>query len=346
MSLSRTLGRMPQRALRWAEDPPSDFSALPPFARWDRALWSILPVVFAISTGLQVIKYIVTPEWIGFDASLYTAASRAWLAGGDPWSAASNGYLYAAPPPTLLLFAPFTLLPDWLAASVWVLGSIGLALWAAKSLGNVCWIIFWPIVDGCLSGNPDVAVLALLVVGRQRFGGLAPILKIYAVFPLLAERRWRSISIVAVLLVVTAPLLPWSQWATDTSAIARTLEANAQTSSITGNIPFMIIGAVALLSMGIRRAGWLLVPVLWPWTQPHYLAVSVPALTPTLAIMWSVPYLPPIVTLASVVFVAVGFRLFPSVQGQSRISDIATGAGPRRREDITGSSSAQRSGSL
>ena len=42
-------------------------------------------------------KFVVTPEWIGIDASLYTAASAAWLNGTDPWSVALVGVYYAGP---------------------------------------------------------------------------------------------------------------------------------------------------------------------------------------------------------------------------------------------------------
>jgi hypothetical protein len=73
----------------------------------------------------------------------------------------------------------------------------------------------------------------------------------------------------------------------------------------------MAIGAVALLSLGIRRAGWLAVPILWPWTQAHYMVISTPALSPTLALVWCLPDVPAPVALASVIVVAVGVRIRP-----------------------------------
>ena len=51
----------------------------------------------------------------------------------------------------------------------------------------------------------------------------------------------------------------------------------------------MAIAIVALLSLGLRRAGWLAVPLLWPSTQFHYAAISVPGLTPYLAACWCFP---------------------------------------------------------
>jgi hypothetical protein len=272
----------------------------------------VLPFVFAISTGFQITKYIVVPQGVGFDAGLYTAAARAWLSGGDPWLVTSHGIPFGAPPPTLLVYAPFTLLPDWLVVQIWIIGSFALAFLAIRTIGfRWWWICFWPIVDGALVGNPDVAVLALLVMARQRLAWLAPVLKVYAVFPLVSMRRWKAIAGAAATLVITAPLLPWSLWLADLPSISAGLERFADTTSVAGNMPLMVVGALALAALGVRRAGWLIVPVLWPWTQPHYLAMSVPALTPMLAILWSIPGPPPLVMLGSVVLAAVGFRRFP-----------------------------------
>jgi hypothetical protein len=285
---------------------------LPPLAAWDRYLARILPYVFAISTGFQVTKYIVVPQGIGFDARLYTAAARAWLTGGDPWSVTSLGIPFGAPPPTLLAYAPFTPLPDALISAIWIVGSFALAFLAVRAIGlRWWWICFWPIVDGALVGNPDVAVLALLVIAHQRLAWLAPILKIYAVFPLVSMWRWKAILGAAAVLLVTAPVLPWSMWLAELPSISRALSQVADTTSVAGSIPLMIVGVLALLALGFRRAGWLVVPVLWPWTQPHYLAISVPVLTPSLAILWSIPGPPPLVMLGSVVLTAVGFRLAP-----------------------------------
>jgi hypothetical protein len=214
-----------------------------------------------------------------------------------------------------LAYAPFVPFPDWFASAVWILGSFALAYLAIRAIGlKWWWITFWPIVDGAMVGNPDVAVLALLVIAHQRLAWLAPILKIYAVFPLFSMWRWRAIAGAAIALIVTAPLLPWSLWLENLPSITADLARIGDTTSVAGNIPLMAIGAVALLALGFRRAGWLVVPVLWPWTQPHYLAMSVPVLTPTLAIIWSIPGPPPLVMLASVVLAAIGYRFFPQTE--------------------------------
>lgn len=306
---------------------PPDLRDLPPLAAWDRLLHRVVPIVFAISTGLQITKYIAVPQGIGFDAGLYTAAAREWLSGGNPWSVTSYGIPFGAPPPTLLAYVPFTLLPDWLTASIWIVGSFVLAFLAIRALGlKLWWISFWPIVDGALVGNPDVAVLALLVISRQRFSGLAPLLKIYAIFPLISQGRWKAIAAGIAIVAATAPFLPWALWVANLPSIARAVELNAHTTSVAGNVPLMMVGTIALVALGYRRAGWLVVPVLWPWTQPHYLAMSVPALTPTLAIIWSIPGPPPLVTLAGVTLTAIGFRLFPHLQPPSDATEPASAA--------------------
>ena len=312
------LGGVFNAAISWIRDPPSNLDGLPPLASWDRRLATILPLVFAISTGIQITRYITIPEWIGFDASLYAAAAGAWLSGADPWSVSSNGIPFGAPPPTLLPFVPFAWMPGSLVALLWIVGSFAAAMLAIRALGlRWWWIAFWPIVDGCLVGNPNIAVLALLVISKQRFASLSPILKIYAAIPLMAERRWKSIAISGVILLVTFAFLPWSTWFASLPAISSSLDRFADTTSVAGNVPLMAIGLLALASLGLRRAGWLFVPVLWPWTQTHYLAISVPVLTPTIAILWSVPGLPPSAVLGSVILAAVGFRFFPSADPAS-----------------------------
>ena len=321
MTLSRSVRPgFPSQWIASLRVPQGSLRDLPALAIWDKPLRRIVPIVFAISTGFQVTKYIVVPEGIGFDARLYVQATRAWLAGGDPWSVSSLGIPYGAPPPTLLAFAPFTPLADWLVAIIWVVGSFVLAYLAIRALGlPLWWIGFWPIVDGALVGNPDVAVLALLVIARQYVGGLAPVLKIYALLPLVAERRWKSLTAFGIAILVTFSILPWGLWIAELPSISLALERTAATTSVSGNLPLMAIGSVALVTLGWRRAGWLAVPVLWPWTQPHYLAMSLPALTPMLAIAWSIPNPPPLVVLGSVVLAAIGFRLAPpKPEGRTR----------------------------
>lgn len=259
---------------------------------WRGGLWRIVPYVFALTTGFQILRYVdLQPYIIGFDARLYAAAARTWLAGGNPWGESLLGVYYAAPPPTLLAFVPFTWLSPEAVSVVWVVGSFALAAAALRSLRMpLWWLAFWPIVDGAMIGNPDVAVLALLVLARGRLAWIAPFFKLYALAPIIGERRYRELFVAAGILAVTALILPWSSWFSQLPTITAHLKAVSPTTSVYGNPIAMVIAIVALLAIGLKRAGWLAVPALWPYTQAHYLAISVPALSPVLAIAWSFPH--------------------------------------------------------
>ena len=252
----------------------------------------VVPAGFVAMTLAVIGKYLVTPTWLGFDASLYAAASAAWLAGSDPWAVSQAGIYYAAPPPTLLVFMPFASLPPLTVSVIWILGSFALAGLAIRSLRlPIWWMAFPPLVDAALVGNPDAAVLALLVVGGGRLGALAPFFKIYAVVPMIGERRWRQVGLTGALLTATAFVLPWATWFADLPVITANLASTAafQTTSVYGSPNLMAIAIVVLLAMGMRRAGWLAVPLLWPSTQFHYMAIAVPGLTPYLALAWCIP---------------------------------------------------------
>jgi hypothetical protein len=173
------------------------------------------------------------------------------------------------------------------------------------------WLTFWPIVEGAMVGNPDGAVLFALVAVGRRVEVLAPIMKVYAVFPLIGERRWRSLILLVLILLASAPILPWSQWIEALPSSTRAFEAFAQPSAALGHPVLVLIAMIALASFGIRRAAWLAVPVLWPWTQPHYYSMSIPALTPTLAIIWGLPIAAPGLVFSAVVVSAIGFRIWP-----------------------------------
>ena len=269
----------------------------------------LVPIGFGLMSLAVIWKFVVTPEWIGIDASLYTAASAAWLNGTDPWSVALVGVYYAAPPPTLLAFVPFVWMPPLVVSLVWVIGSFILAVLAIRSLRlPLWWVAFPPIVDGALTGNPDVAVLALLVVAGGRLGAVAPFLKIYALVPMLGERRWRQVGLAAALLLATAFVLPWAAWFAELPTITQNLTNTSRTTSVYGRPVLMAIAVVALLSLGTRRAGWLAVPLLWPTTQLHYAAISVPGLTPYLALLWCIP-VPEVWLVATCVFAVYEYRV-------------------------------------
>jgi hypothetical protein len=243
-----------------------------------RALELVLLVAFGASAALRILRDVVYPYNFGFDARLYTDAARVWLAGGNPWTQQYEfGYYYAAPPPSLLAMAPFTLLPSWAAGILGVVLLAALAIAALRTLGlPAYWVFFVPILDGILVGSLDVAALAALVIAGGRFALLAPFLKVYAAIPMVGERRWRALAFSVLALVVTAPILPWQVFLASLPDIASHLASQSMTTSVWGSIPLMVVFGLGLLSLGLRRAGWLAVPVLWPSTQPHYGALALP----------------------------------------------------------------------
>jgi hypothetical protein len=255
--------------------------------RWTARL---VPLGFFLMSAAVVWKFVSTPEWIGIDASLYTAASAAWVGGSDPWAVMLVGVFYSAPPPTLLAFVPFIWMPPFAVSLLWIVGSFVLGWLAIRSLKlPIWWLAFPPLLDGVLAGNPDVAVLALLVVAGGRLGAIAPFLKIYALVPMIGERCWRQIGLAAALLLVTAFVLPWGAWFAELPVVTKHLADTSRTTSVYGRPILMAIAVVALLALGTRRAGWLAVPLLWPSTQLHYGTIAIPGLTPFLALVWCVP---------------------------------------------------------
>ena len=104
-------------------------------------------------------------------------------------------YHFAGLPPAVLAFVPTAWLPESVvaivsagvsfAAGAWIIGRLGLAWW---------WLLFPPLVMGALSANPGVVLLALLLSRWPPAEGLAGALKVYAILPMLAERRWRGLA--------------------------------------------------------------------------------------------------------------------------------------------------------
>lgn len=290
-----------------------------------RRTWWLVPVAFASVTAVVLYKYVLFPQLVGLDASLYASASAAWARGDDPWLTSQHGIFYAAPPPSLLPYLPFIWMPAGLVSLVWVSGSAVLAVMTIRALRlPIWWVAFPPMVDGILVGNANIAVLACLVLLSGRLAPLSIFLKVYAVVPLIGERRWRAVTVGAVLIVLTAIVLPWGLWFAQLETINRNLEQTSATTSVFGQPILMLIATTALLSLGVRRAGWLAVPLLWPHTQLHYAAISVPGLTPYLAMAWCIPI--PEVWVAATVALAVYERVVMPRTSPS-VHRSGTGAG-------------------
>jgi hypothetical protein len=137
----------------------------------DRGTHGALAVLFLI-ISVRLGYNAWTTSWLGIDAHIYYRGSAAWLAGGNPWEAL--GYIimgqplhYAALPTTVVLLAPFALLPE----EVFVVGFIAASALAAAYIVRkleLPWyfLAFPPLFQGVQSGNPNVILFALLLCGR------------------------------------------------------------------------------------------------------------------------------------------------------------------------------------
>jgi hypothetical protein len=237
---------------------------------------AFLTAEFAI---LDLAYYVGRP--MGNDARLYLVAAQAWLTGGDPWSVASEGILFAGTPPTLLPIAPFAwLTPDTFAAVVLV-SSVAAAVFVVRRLElPLWWLLFPPFVESLWSGSINIIVLALLLTRLEWVGVVA---KTYAVLPTLLLGHLRQLLIASAVIALTIPFLPWKAFfAHDLADVLVTQAWGGRSAWIA---PLVLVPA-ALLGMalvGRQRAAWLSIPVLWPATQFHYSIFALPARPSALA---------------------------------------------------------------
>lgn len=249
------------------------------FARYWLAIW------FAI-IGVMRLSSLVTGG-VGFDAELYLKATRAWMSGADPWVFIDQ-QRFAAPPPTLIPLAPIAVLPEqfgiWLMVALAVVGAVAtvrllrLPWW---------WLLFPPFIDAAWNGNPQNLLVPLILIGA---GPVAAFLKIYAIVPIALTLRWRALLVTAVLLLVTAPLLPWASYIAQFGDLSAALNEQSDGGLSATAIPWLIpVALIALLFAGRERAAWLAVPAVWPTTQWYYSTLAIPAATPIAAAILAIP---------------------------------------------------------
>ena len=73
------------------------------------------------------------------DLRLYLRGSAAWLHGQDPWLVHMGTLHYAAAPPSLILMAPFALLPEALAVPILTVLAVIASFWTLRRLGLPMW---------------------------------------------------------------------------------------------------------------------------------------------------------------------------------------------------------------
>jgi len=239
----------------------------------------LLIVWFATMSSIDILKSVV--NWaLGWDAIIYTAAARAMLAGGDAWGPAGGAALFAGPPPSLLPFFPFAWLPNPIVAGggaalalvsgIYVLRKLALPAW---------WLLFPPILVAILAGSTALPVTALIVRGGPIAEGVAVVLRPYAALPLAILGRWRALAIAAVIVIVTAPFLDWPRFLSKLDVIQVLLNEETGGGKSAAAIPVLIpVAVVCLYLLGRRRAAWLIVPALWPFSQSYYAVIALPIL--------------------------------------------------------------------
>lgn len=231
-----------------------------------------LPIWFVVLDVYVVAEY-VRRGYLGIDAVLYRGAAQALIAGRDPWAIQSVGLSFAGPPPTLLAFVPLAFLPERLTILVTIGAGLVAAIWVVRRLHlPLWWLAFPPMFESLVVGNPDSIVLALLLV-RGPAAGIAAAVKIYAVVPLLLQRRWCALLISTAVVLVSLPLMP--AFLSDLDTVGRSLATQSAGMSAWGT--WLVVPTVlALISLRRRGASWLVVPGLWPLTQVHYATMSLP----------------------------------------------------------------------
>ena len=240
-----------------------------------------------VTLSLMRLSYLATGE-PATDLRLYLRGTAAWLRGDDPWAVHMGTLHYAAAPPSLLPMIPFAILPEALGVVLLTLLGIVASLWTLRRLELPLWWIAWPpLVDNLWNGNPQLFLVPLLL-GPAAW--LAPIVKAYAVVPLLVQWRMRALAITVAVGVVTLPLLPWANYLGRLSATSTLLSEQSQGGMSAWFFPVLVPPAVlALFVLGRRRASWWAIPALWPSTQWYYSLMAMPVLTPLTAAILAAP---------------------------------------------------------
>jgi hypothetical protein len=256
-----------------------------PTVRWDR-LANVGLATWFITLSLTRLT-VIWPDR-GIDLRLYLRGTAEWLHGGDPWSIHFGTLHFAAAPPSLLPMAPFALLPEDLAIFLVSTLAVVASFWTLRRLGLPWWWITWPpLVDNLWNGNPQLFLVPLLL-GPAAW--LAPIVKAYAIVPLIIQWRLRTLALTALVGLVTLPILPWATFLDHLSATATLLSEQSQGGMSAWVFPILVpFAGLALIAMGRQRASWWFVPALWPSTQWYYSLMAMPALTPLTAAILAAP---------------------------------------------------------
>lgn len=250
----------------------------------------LLASTFAVLSLFDLARHQI--ELLGVDARTYYRAAMAFKAGTSPWDAlvispVGNDQHFAALPPAVLAFLPFTVVNEQTFVWLGLFLSAGAAIWIVRRLNLAWWwLMFPPLVEGVFSANPQIVLVAMLLAGSSVLGALAPILKIYAFAPLIGERRYRALVIAVALLGASWLVAPqlWSDYLGRAPEISERLMQESWGGYTA--FPFYshallgvaIVGIVLLAIVDFRAAGWLAGPALVPASQFHLSTMALPVL--------------------------------------------------------------------
>lgn len=257
-----------------------------PAIRWHRVGDAALASWF-ITLSVMRLRHLSTGDPFS-DSTLYLRGTAAWLRGDDPWSIHMSTLYYAAAPPSLIPMVPFAILPEAAGLAILTVLAIAASFWTLRRLGLPWWWITWPpLVDNLWNGNPQLFLVPLLL-GSAAW--LAPIVKAYAIVPLIIQLRLKAILATAVVGIATIPFLPWGQFLSRLSETSTLLSEQSQGGMSAWFFPVLVpFAVIALFSMGRERASWWAIPALWPSTQWYYSLMAMPAITPITAAILAAP---------------------------------------------------------
>lgn len=257
-------------------------------------------------------------SFIGRDFWIYRNAADSLLATGNPWAASApwNGtdWHFAAAPTAAQLFVPFLLVPASVGLVLFSALSVGAVLIGFRRIGTpVWWLLFPPMTEGLIAGNPQILVLGLLLVGSSAARGrsvgfgvaraAAVGLKVYAILPVVARREWRGVAAVAVLFLASVVLSPaaWHLYLDQFGSISARVVAESHgglsaalfldpkifgsalpdSDTVRMIASFGLYGLMVALVLlvavrDVPSAGWLAAPLLWPAAEYHLATMTVP----------------------------------------------------------------------
>lgn len=259
----------------------------------------LLPGLFAVLSYLDLAR--MPTEVLGTDARIYYRAAAAFAAGSSPWDAFASSprgdtFHFAALPPTVVAFLPFTFLPERVFVWLWVFVSIGAGAWIVRSLRLKWWWLFFPpLAEGMFVANPQIVLLALLLSGYSALAAFAPMLKIYALAPIVARLKAREIGATVAYLGISSLVVPglWGEYLARSGAIAERLSAESYGgfSAIGGPLPLLLVavaGIAALAFVDLEEAGWLVTPALVPSSQFHLSTMALPVLAGPAPVLFAI----------------------------------------------------------